>query len=140
MQVCDVGTSEIILQHSLGITRIRSTNFGKKIEMNMFLLVKNILTQYTLKNIWRSKALTSPTCDPSSPDYAANAACVPGLCGRTFYPEEKLTFGSPRSLFVIPDNDDYYHVQGVERNHAFKEEQYSERILIMMEYQRSRLN
>ena len=92
---------------------------------NMHLFIKNTFLLYcTITNIYRTKAQPSSTCDPSSPDYVANAAYAPGLCGRTFYPEEELTFGSPRSLFVVPsenNGDGYYHVLGVERNRILNE-------------------
>jgi len=65
------------------------------------------------------RSMSVSECNPSISDRVVDSAYVEGLCGKTFYPESKLTFGQPRGMFVIEDNDeeeDGYVVLGIERN------------------------
>jgi len=79
-------------------------------------MIKHILLALCLlsnKNAIKAQS----SCNTLLSDNVDDSAYASGLCGRTFYPEEKLTFGSPRSLFVVSDEgDQYYNVLGLERN------------------------
>lgn len=84
-------------------------------------MMKHIFLSFCMySNVIVLKAQSS--CDPLSSDNVANSAYIPGLCGKTFYPEANLTPFSPRGLFVVSSEDDqYYHVLGLERNRVSNE-------------------